>query len=126
LQFLEQEESDSIVVAATNYEAMLDDALFRRFDDVIRYQRPDSDQAIQLMRNRLGELLGKRIAWKKLESCAIGLSHAEIAKACDDAAKECILSETRSIDTAMLEAALRNRLRFDEGGHREKFQDASR
>jgi SpoVK/Ycf46/Vps4 family AAA+-type ATPase len=126
LQFLEQEESDSIVIAATNYEAMLDDALFRRFDDVIRYHRPDSDQATQLIRNRLGDLLSKRITWKRLVPFAIGLSHAEIAKACDDAAKECILSGTQSVDTAMLETALRNRLKFDEGNHREKLQDASR
>ncbi len=125
LQFLEQEESDSIVIAATNYEAMLDDALFRRFDDVIRYQRPNSEQVILLIRNRLGGLLGKRIAWKKLTSSALGLSHAEIAKACDDAAKECILSESGSVDTAMLESSLRNRLNFDEGNHREKLQDAS-
>lgn len=125
LQFLEQEESDSIVIAATNYEAMLDDALFRRFDDVIRYQRPNSEQVILLISNRLGGLLGKQIAWNKLTSSALGLSHAEIAKACDDAAKQCILSESGSVDTAMLESSLRNRLNFDEGNHREKLQDAS-
>ena len=93
---------------------------------MIRYQRPDLDQATTLICNRLGDLLGKRISWKKLVPFAIGLSHAEIAKACDDAAKECILSETQRVDTAMLETALRNRLKFDEGNYREKLQDASR
>ena len=41
LQFLEQDDSDSIIVAATNLASMLDEALFRRFDDVIRYDRAD-------------------------------------------------------------------------------------
>jgi SpoVK/Ycf46/Vps4 family AAA+-type ATPase len=38
LQFLEQDDSESLIVAATNLEDLLDEALFRRFDDVIRYQ----------------------------------------------------------------------------------------
>src|SRR6185312_4151129 len=32
LQFMERDDSDSIVVAATNFVGMLDEALFRRFD----------------------------------------------------------------------------------------------
>ena len=36
LQFLEEDNSDSIVVAATNLVGMLDETIFRRFDDVIR------------------------------------------------------------------------------------------
>ena len=40
LQFLEQDESDSLIIAATNLEGILDDALFRRFDDFIRYELP--------------------------------------------------------------------------------------
>jgi len=35
LQFLEQDESDSLIIAATNLESILDDTLFRRFDDFI-------------------------------------------------------------------------------------------
>jgi SpoVK/Ycf46/Vps4 family AAA+-type ATPase len=38
LQFLEQDPSDSLVIAATNYVKLLDRALFRRFDAVIEYR----------------------------------------------------------------------------------------
>ena len=41
LQFLEQSNSDSLILAATNNLDLLDRALFRRFDDVIEYQIPD-------------------------------------------------------------------------------------
>src|SRR3984893_2166262 len=41
LRFLEQDESQGLVVAATNHPELLDRALFRRFDDVIEYVLPD-------------------------------------------------------------------------------------
>lgn len=126
LQFLEQDDSDSIVIAATNYEAMLDDALFRRFDDVIRYVRPDSDQTTTLIRNRLRVFLGARPAWKKINDAAAGLSHAEIARACDDAAKDCILHERGKVTTATLLAAVRDRRRIDRSTAKADIQDVGK
>ncbi|MBF1041548.1 MAG: ATP-binding protein, partial [Lachnospiraceae bacterium] len=35
LQFIDQDTSDSIIIAATNNQKLLDQALFRRFDDVL-------------------------------------------------------------------------------------------
>jgi SpoVK/Ycf46/Vps4 family AAA+-type ATPase len=125
LQFLEQDDSDSVVIAATNYEAMLDDALFRRFDDVIRYDRPDSEQTAALIRNRLRVFFGARPAWRKINDAAAGLSHADIARACDDAAKDCILHERGKVTTAMLLAALRDRRRIDRSNTVAVAQDAS-
>ena len=113
LQFLEQDDCDSLIVAATNYEAMLDEALFRRFDDVIRYGRPDSEQATALIRNRLRVFLGNRPAWTRINEAVVGLSHAEIARACDDAAKDCILNERGKVTTAMLVGTLHDRRRID-------------
>lgn len=111
LQFLEQDDSDSLILAATNYVAMLDEALFRRFDDVIHYSRPESEQAEQLIQNHLRVFLGKRTGWKSIRDAAAGLSHAEITRACDDAAKDCILGERERIDTKMLVTTLRERHR---------------
>ncbi|MBI4861933.1 MAG: ATP-binding protein, partial [Candidatus Riflebacteria bacterium] len=52
LQFLEQEESESVIVAATNHPKLLDGALFRRFDAVIEYGLPSDDVAQNVMRSR--------------------------------------------------------------------------
>ena len=109
LQFLEQDDSDSLIVAATNCMETLDEALFRRFDDVIRYERPTADQVVELIRNRLHFYLAKRPAWKTIRKAAAGLSHAEIARSCDDAAKDCILGETQQVDTTMLVSVLKER-----------------
>lgn len=106
LQFLEQDDSDSLIIAATNYVQMLDEALFRRFDDVIRYGHPDSEQARHLIENRLTIFETGRLDWEKVLEAASGLSHAEIARACDDAAKDSILEGTREIGTEVLISAL--------------------
>lgn len=50
LQFLELDESDSIIVAATNHPKILDRALFRRFDAVIEYVMPAREIAEKVMR----------------------------------------------------------------------------
>lgn len=102
LQFLEQDDSDSIILAATNYVTMLDEALFRRFDDVITYARPIGQQIDQLIQNRLKRFLVSRPEWAKIREAAAGLSHAEIARACDDAAKDHILQGKKRIGTSAL------------------------
>jgi SpoVK/Ycf46/Vps4 family AAA+-type ATPase len=42
LQMVEQDNSDSLVIAATNHATILDHALFRRFDDTIRQRNGSS------------------------------------------------------------------------------------
>jgi SpoVK/Ycf46/Vps4 family AAA+-type ATPase len=111
LQFLEQDDSDSLILAATNYEKMLDEALFRRFDDVVRYGRPSPEQVDAIIRNRLHRFLATRPVWKSIREAAAELSHAEIARACDDAAKDCILRGKARVTTAMLVSVLQNRPR---------------
>lgn len=111
LQFLEQEESDSLILAATNHIAMLDDALFRRFDDVLQYLPPTESQFKHLVENRLSQFPGKRLSWKALWKTADGLSHAEICRACDDAAKTHVLQDTDSITTEALNLTLLYRQR---------------
>lgn len=53
LQFIERDRSESLIVAATNNPKILDQALFRRFDDILTYQLPDQEQIQHLVQNRL-------------------------------------------------------------------------
>lgn len=109
LQFLERDDSDSIVVAATNFVGMLDEALFRRFDDVIRYTLPTEKMRVLLVQNRLSVFAMETVSWRVVGRAASGLSHAEIARACDDAAKAAVLNEQSHISTEDLGTALRRR-----------------
>jgi SpoVK/Ycf46/Vps4 family AAA+-type ATPase len=106
LQFMEQEDSDSIIIAATNFVEMLDDALFRRFDDVIRYRLPDRAAVKALIENRLSIFSLKELKWTAAAAAAKSLSHAEIVRACDDTAREAVLADTREISGDQLVRAL--------------------
>lgn len=93
LQFLESQQSDSIIVAATNHPDMLDAALFRRFDIVCNYSNPDIAVIETLLKESLFSFAKNSINWKKLAEKAEGMNHAEIVKACNEIAKEIILNE---------------------------------
>lgn len=88
---------------------MLDEALFRRFDDVVEYTLPTDDQVKLLVENRLGGFGIGRLGWQSVFEAARGISHAEITRACQDAAKDAILENKKSITTKTLVAALRQR-----------------
>ena len=101
LQFIEQDTSESIIFGATNNIKILDSALFRRFDDIINYRIPNAQEIKELITIKLSRFLGKF----KLDTVikeAIGLSHAEIANACNDALKEIILTNKKTISQALL------------------------
>lgn len=100
LQFIEQDSSDSVVVAATNSPKLLDRALFRRFDDVMYYEQPTDDERKRLIENVLGTYMAPRFIWKQVIDESSELSHAEIDQACRDAIKKVILSE-RVVVSAM-------------------------
>jgi SpoVK/Ycf46/Vps4 family AAA+-type ATPase len=109
LQFLEQDESDSLVLAATNYVGLLDRALFRRFDAVLEYTLPTLEVATRVIQGRLALLDTANVDWSAASRAAEGLSHAEIAMACEQAAKNAILDHTTSVRDAELVAALEER-----------------
>jgi len=109
LQFIEHDKSDSFIVAATNNPAILDKALFRRFDDVLYYKLPEKDQIVQLIKNRLGTFKGKY----QLDCVADeikALSHSDICQACDDAIKESILDGKNKVSKELLLNMLNDRL----------------
>jgi SpoVK/Ycf46/Vps4 family AAA+-type ATPase len=109
LQFLEQDESDSILVAATNHPQLLDRAMFRRFDAVVEYPLPTSDVARAVIKNRLSTMQLGRIAWSQVDRASEGLSHAEITLAAERAAKDAILGGEPVVGTARIVTALGER-----------------
>lgn len=109
LQFLEFEETESLLIAATNHPQLLDGAIFRRFDAVIEYPLPDAAVAKALIQNRLANVKLARIAWARVTRSAAGLSHAEITMAAERAAKDLILLGRTEVTTASLEHALNER-----------------
>lgn len=91
LQLIEQDTSDSLLIAATNHSKDLDKALFRRFDDIIQYESPDEAQVELLLRNRLALFAPADLDYETLAKHGQGESHADIVRACLDGVKDAIM-----------------------------------
>lgn len=109
LMMIEQDESDSVIVAATNHEEILDEALFRRFDDVVEYHVPSLEEIQALLRMKLSKYIREEKKVVDLSSDATGLNHAEIARAVEDAIKEAIMHDEISISAEFLSSLLLQR-----------------
>lgn len=109
LQFIEQDESESLVVAATNHIDLLDPALFRRFDDVIEYRHPTDQQVLEVLKNRLYLFDTKCVRWHQVVENASGLSYADLVKAAEEAAKESLLNNEPGVSTEGLLKGLNDR-----------------
>ena len=109
LQMIEQDTSNSLIIAATNHAEILDYALFRRFDDVIEYHLPSPAQATDLIRSRLGRFAPRPFRKDALLRQSEGLSHAEICRAVDAAIKHAILHNQTKVQPAELGSALEER-----------------
>jgi len=108
LQFIEQDNSDSIIIAATNNQKLLDQALFRRFDDVLHYSLPTEREIRRLFKARIAPFDERFIITNTLISHAESLSQAEIIRVCEDAIKKSILNNS-SITEDVLMALIKER-----------------
>jgi SpoVK/Ycf46/Vps4 family AAA+-type ATPase len=112
LSFVERLTSNSLVIAATNHGDRLDKALYRRFDDLIEFGLPEDDQIWQTIETRLAGVDTATLSKPKLISAAIGLSYAEITRACEEAVKEMLILDRKGVTTDMLLKALTERRLF--------------
>ena len=98
LQFIEADTSESIIIAATNNRKILDQALFRRFDDVMHYGLPTVDEVKRLVTIRTGAY---DPAFTITDTTAAELSQlcqADITRLCEDAVKESLLTDSSLSD----------------------------
>lgn len=110
LAFMEEPNStDSVVLAATNHVEILDEALARRFDEVIEYTLPDPVAGRAIIERRLGKFKPGAKSWPALEPVLEGLSQGELVRAADAVVKDAILEGATKISIEALHDSLRNR-----------------
>jgi SpoVK/Ycf46/Vps4 family AAA+-type ATPase len=106
LQILDGFRSDTVAIAATNHQGLLDPALWRRFDEIVFFDMP-SAQAIEavLCRNlrQIGIHPGADL--HRVAEGLVGLSHADVERIARDAAKDMLLSEPGPVTPGALERA---------------------
>lgn len=109
LQLIEHDESNSVIVAATNHPEILDYAVFRRFDDVIEYDLPSSDEVAGTLKSRLSLIKTRGISWTRLAKQASGLSYADLTNAAEEAIKDAIIHDRDVVTEADVARTLNER-----------------
>lgn len=103
LQLMEEYDAPGLLVATTNVESSLDNALFRRFDDVFQVPLPGSKEIEQLLRLTLSSVrVSERINWTSVVDQLSGASAAMAVKAAQDAAKAAVLCGEKIVTESLL------------------------
>ncbi|MCA9140553.1 MAG: ATP-binding protein [Planctomycetales bacterium] len=114
LQLMEEYDAPGLLVATTNLEDSLDEALFRRFDDVFQIPLPGPAEIEALLRSTLSAVkCDAKLSWQKAVKNLNGSSAAMVVKSARDAAKAAVLSGVKIVDTQILLAAIDENIRAD-------------
>ncbi|MDA8067420.1 MAG: ATP-binding protein [Actinomycetota bacterium] len=106
LQLLDEFSGPGIVIAATNHPLMLDEAVWRRFDEVVGFPLPNQKELEKLVR-RLFKRVRLSVSVVDVARRLKGMSHAEAEMTVRTAMKLSVLRDGDAVTTADLDAAVR-------------------
>lgn len=107
LQMMDGYRGQSILIATTNYDSLLDHAVWRRFDEIISFDMPNTEQVKRLLSLKLSGVRRKfEPSDTKLATMFKGMSHADIERVLRRAIKEMVLQGREFLEKRHLESAL--------------------
>lgn len=107
LQLMDGMTGASLLIAATNHEHMLDPALWRRFDEIARFDPPDQHQRLAQLRLFLRGFGHQETDLRRLAGDTEGLTGSDLERVAVEAAKQAILAGRRDVDLDDLLGSLR-------------------
>jgi SpoVK/Ycf46/Vps4 family AAA+-type ATPase len=110
LLMIERFRGPGLVIAATNLPQYLDDALWRRFDDILSFEQP-SQREIALLLDRQFANFPAQFELATFVSKLDGMSYADVERVCVDAIKKAVLKKRRSVSETEFASALRGETR---------------
>lgn len=114
LNLLEDYEAPGILVATTNFEGIIDFALFRRFDEIIEMPKPTKVEIIKLLQQTLSAITKEsRIPWEEMADRLEGFSPALIVKVSQDAAKISVIQGSKALGTVHLSQSIEENIVFN-------------
>jgi len=106
LQLLDSFHSNSLVIAATNHEGLLDPALWRRFDEILYFDLPNQEQVLTLLEIKLRAIPHADIDLSCVAALMAGFTYADIERVCLDALRKTVLAGERTLHSDVLQQAL--------------------
>jgi SpoVK/Ycf46/Vps4 family AAA+-type ATPase len=117
LLFIDRIEPRGFLVAATNLDASIDSAVWRRFDEVIWFDKPDLDMARKFLRAKFKNAVVEFDPADEASQLS-GFSFAEIERVCLQALKGAVIDGRRSVTKADFAQALGDERRRQAGAAR--------
>lgn len=109
LQFLDEDKSSSLILAATNHPELLDRAVFRRFDTQLKFELPERELIQPLFEMHLLAFELDGLNWPDILQAAEGMSPADIASAAQDAARDAVLEHGGVMSSELILGAIAER-----------------
>lgn len=107
LTLLEDYNSQGILIATTNIENAIDQALFRRFDDIIEMPKPSTEEILRLTKMTISSInKSKDIDWNLIIEKLFGSSSAIVVKVANDAAKLAVISNEKLLSQTHFEKSI--------------------
>ena len=110
LHMIERFRGPGLVIAATNLPQFLDEAIWRRFDDVVSFD-PPGEREIALLLARQFANFPPHFDLESISPKLIGMSYADIERVCVDAIKKAVLKKRKSVSETEFASALRQEMR---------------
>ena len=108
LQMLDGYRGESLLIATTNYESLLDQAVWRRFDETLRFELPNVEQIKRLLALKLSGIRREfETNTHEIANQFKGMSHADIERVLRRAVKQMILSGREFLQHSHIEDALK-------------------
>ena len=110
LIFIDRMKPKGFMVAATNLDQSLDAAVWRRFDEVIWFEKPDAKMIDRYLASKFKNV---KLSFEPADhsSALDGLSFAEIERICIQAMKASIISKRKIVGAADFRQAIDDELR---------------
>jgi AAA+ superfamily predicted ATPase len=96
----------SLIIAATNFERSLDYAIWRRFDDTVRFEMPSDKERVKLFNLKLCHFKGSEKIILNYVKDMQNFSHYDVVMAARDVIKECVLGGKRIYIKSDIERAV--------------------
>lgn len=113
LTLLDEYSAPGLVIATTNLKIQLDEALFRRFDDVIEIPMPQVEEREKLLRMTLSAIpVDKNVDFHSLAEQMEDYSYANVVLTAQRAAKYSVLAGNKSVSNNFFEQAISEGIKF--------------
>jgi SpoVK/Ycf46/Vps4 family AAA+-type ATPase len=116
LGLLEDLKFPGLLIATTNFEGIIDNALFRRFDEIIEMPKPGIEEIEKLLKKTISAFnVSNTINFKAVAKQMEGFSAALIVKVAQDATKLTVIEGKKVLEYNQLLQALEENKYFNKG-----------